>query len=131
VIIGGAFAPVVGSMVGDVIMPIVSLAVGKVDFSNLYLPLSDAGIQAMKDAITNHSAVPSLVEAKKLGAVLAYGNLINQFVNFLFLMMGVFVLIKIVNTLKKPEPAPLAPAEPPAPPADVVLLTEIRDLLKK
>jgi large conductance mechanosensitive channel len=118
-------------MVGDVIMPIVSLAVGKVDFSNLYLPLSDAGIQAMKDAITNHSAVPSLVEAKKLGAVLAYGNLINQFVNFLFLMMGVFVLIKIVNTLKKPEPAPLAPAEPPAPPADVVLLTEIRDLLKK
>jgi large conductance mechanosensitive channel len=129
VIVGGAFGPVVNSMVNDVLMPVVSLAVGRVDFGNLYLPLSKAGIEALA------AGQPmSLVDAKKLGSVLSYGNLITALVNFGFLMFAVFVLIKVVNTLRRkatePTPAP-TPVAPPEPSDEVKLLSEIRDLLKK
>lgn len=126
VILGGAFAPIVNSMVADVIMPAVSLGLGKVDFSNLYIPLSMKGIETVKAAMASGGKLPTLAEAKAEGAVIAYGNLLNAFVTFFFLMLGVFILVKIVNTLrrKKEEAAP-------EPTKTEVLLTEIRDLLKK
>jgi len=127
VIVGGAFGPVVKSFVDDIIMPIVSIPLGSVDFKNLYLPLSPKGIALLKDAVTAGAPVPTLEDAKKLGAVLSYGNLLNAFVAFLFLMLGVFILVKLVNTFKKKEEA--KPAAPAAPAPEVVLLTEIRDAL--
>lgn len=127
VIIGGAFGPVVKSMVDDIIMPIVSMPLGSVDFKNLYLPLSGGGIQKLRESIATGVPIPTLDEAKKLGSVLSYGNLMNAFVSFFFLMLGVFVLVKIVNTLKKKEEA--KPSAAPEPSREAVLLTEIRDAL--
>ncbi|HEY5893588.1 MAG TPA: large conductance mechanosensitive channel protein MscL [Chthoniobacterales bacterium] len=126
VIVGGAFGPIVKSMVDDVIMPFVSLGIGKVDFSNLYVPLSLNGVETVKNAVASGGKLPTLAEAKADGAVIAYGNLLNTFVTFFFLMLGVFILVKIVNTLrKKKEEAPAEPTKTEA------LLGEIRDLLKK
>ena len=128
VIIGGAFGPVVKSMVDDIIMPIVSMPLGSsVNFKKLYLPLSGGGIQKLREAIATGVPIPTLEDAKKLGSVLSYGNLMNAFVSFFFLMLGVFVLVKIVNTLKKKEEA--KPSAAPEPSREAVLLMEIRDAL--
>ncbi len=115
VIIGGAFGKIVDSLVNDVIMPIVGKIFGGLDFSNMYIPLNG---QEMGLA---------LVEAKKAGAVLAYGNFISIVLNFLILAFVIFQMVKMVNRMKKEAPPP-----PPAPtPDDIVLLREIRDALKK
>lgn len=115
VIIGGAFGKIVDSLVGDIIMPVVGKIIGNVDFSNMYIPLSgqEAGL--------------ALVEAKKAGSVLAYGNFISILINFLILAFVIFQLVKFMNRMKKAEP----PAPPAPTPEDVVLLREIRDSLKK
>ena len=119
VIIGGAFGLIVGSLVDDIIMPIVGAIFGGFDFSNYFLPLS------------SEVTAPSLVEAKKQGAVFAYGNFITVVINFLILAWIIFLMVKAVNNMRKrlereKEAAPAAP-----PPADVALLTEIRDLLAR
>ena len=114
VIIGGAFGKIVDSLVNDIIMPIVGKVIGNVDFSNMYV------------ALNNQTAGLTLVEAKKLGGVLAYGNFISILINFLILAFVIFQMVKMVNRMKKAEPA--APA---ATPDDIVLLREIRDALKK
>lgn len=115
VIIGGAFGKIVDSMVNDIIMPVVGKLFGGFDFSNLYI------------ALNGQSGELALAEAKKLGAVLAYGNFITIVINFLILAFIIFQMVKFMNGLKQAEPAP-APA---ATPEDIVLLREIRDSLKK
>ena len=116
VIIGGAFGKIVESVVGDLIMPVVSLFTGGLDFSNYYIPLAG-------------QTATTLAEAKKAGAVLAYGNFVTVALNFVILAFIIFMMVKQINRLKKETPA--APAAPPAPPEDVVLLREIRDALRK
>jgi large conductance mechanosensitive channel len=117
VIIGGAFGKIVDSLVSDIVMPIVGRIFGGLDFSNYYIPLSG-------------QTATTLVEAKKAGAVLAYGNFITVALNFIILAFIIFVMIKQINRLKRAEPA--APPPAPAPtPEDVLLLREIRDALKK
>lgn len=123
VIIGGAFGKIVTSVIDDLIMPVVGKAIGNVDFSNLYVPLSAA---IAPDA---NGAMPSLVDAKKLGAVFAYGNFITVLINFAILAFIIFMMVKAMNKMKRKEEAKPAPAA--AVPADVALLTEIRDLLAK
>ncbi|HEY0905840.1 MAG TPA: large conductance mechanosensitive channel protein MscL [Methylophilus sp.] len=117
VIIGGAFGKIVDSMVNDVIMPVAGKLFGGFDFSNLYLPLHDQPTDL------------TLVEAKKLGAVLAYGNFITIVLNFVILAFIIFQMVKFMNKLKTQEPA-AAPA-PTVTPEDILLLREIRDSLKK
>ena len=117
VIIGGAFGKIVDSLVGDVIMPIVGRIFGGLDFSNYFLALSG-------------QTATTLVEAKKAGAVLAYGNFITIMLNFVILAFIIFMMVKQMNRMKREAPA--APPAAPAPtPEDVVLLREIRDALKK
>jgi large conductance mechanosensitive channel len=118
VIIGGAFGKIVDSVVGDLIMPIVSKVFGGLDFSNYYVGLA------------GQAAGLTLEEAKKGGAVFAYGNFITILLNFVILAFIIFMMIKQMNRLKREAPA--EPPAPPAPPAeDIVLLREIRDALKK
>jgi large conductance mechanosensitive channel len=117
VIIGAAFGGIVTSLVGDVIMPLIGAATGGLDFSNYFIPLSKAVTQG------------NLVDAKKQGAVLAYGSFLTVTINFIIVAFVLFLVIRAINTLKRKEEA--KPAEPPKPSAEVVLLTEIRDLLKK
>ena len=118
VIIGAAFGAIVTSMVSDVIMPVIGAITGGLDFSNYYLPLS-AKVQAGL----------AYADAKKQGAVLGWGQFLTITINFLIIAWVLFLAIKGINKLQKPEPA--APAAPPEPPAEVRLLTEIRDLLKR
>jgi large conductance mechanosensitive channel len=115
VIIGGAFGKIVESMVADIIMPIIGAIFGGLDFSNYFLGLAKA--------VTN----PVLVEAKKQGAVLAYGSFLTVTVNFIIIAFILFMVVKAMNNMKKAEAA----AAPAAPPAQEVLLGEIRDLLAK
>jgi large conductance mechanosensitive channel len=117
VIIGGAFGKIVDSIVGDVIMPIVSKIFGGLDFSNYFIPLAG-------------QTAATLAEAKKAGAVLAYGNFITVSLNFLILAFIIFMMVKQINRLKREAPPP-APAAPAPTPEDVVLLREIRDALRK
>ena len=117
VIIGGAFGKIVDSIVGDVIMPIVSKIFGGLDFSNYFIPLVG-------------QTATTLAEARKAGAVLAYGSFITVSLNFLILAFIIFIMVKQINRLKREEPAP-APQAPPPTPEDVVLLREIRDALRK
>jgi large conductance mechanosensitive channel len=116
-VIGAAFGAIVSSLVNDIIMPLIGVAAGNLDFSNHFIPLSE------KVTATN------LADAKKQGAVLAYGNFITLTVNFLIVAFALFFVIRLMNQLKRREAA--KPAEPPKPSTEVVLLTEIRDLLKK
>ena len=127
VIIGGAFGKIVTAVIDDLIMPLVGKAIGNVDFSNLYVPLSDA-IQKVKDA-NGIEHWPALAEARKIGPVFAYGDFISILINFLILAFCIFMMIKAMNSMMKKEEA--KPAAPPAPSAEEKLLTEIRDLLKK
>jgi large conductance mechanosensitive channel len=117
VIIGAAFGAIVTSLVGDIIMPIIGAITGGLDFSNYYIPLS-AKVTAS-----------NLADAKKQGAVLAYGSFLTLTINFLIVAFVLFIVIRLMSQFKRKEAA--APAEPPKPSAEVVLLTEIRDLLKK
>jgi large conductance mechanosensitive channel len=118
VIIGGAFGKIVDSLVGDVIMPVVSKIFGGLDFSNYFVPLAG-------------QTATTLAEAKKQGAVLAYGSFITVSLNFIILAFVIFLMIKQINRLKRePEAAP-APAVPPPTPEDIQLLREIRDALKR
>lgn len=122
VIIGAAFGKIVDSMVGDLIMPIVSAIVGKVDFSNLFFVLGTA-----PDGIANN-----LDALKKAGVpVFAYGSFITILINFILLAFVVFMLVKNVNRMKARFEAEKAAEPPPAPPASELLLAEIRDELKK
>jgi large conductance mechanosensitive channel len=116
-VIGAAFGAIVSSLVNDIIMPLIGVAAGNLDFSNHFIPLSE------KVTATN------LADAKKQGAVLAYGNFITLTVNFLIVAFALFFVIRLMNQLKRREAA--KPAEPPKPSTEVVLLIEIRDLLKK
>ena len=120
VIIGGAFGKIVDSVVGDLIMPVVGLVFGKLDFSNLFIVLGNVppGTGTTLDAL------------KKAGVpVFAYGNFLTVAVNLVILAFIIFMMIKQINRLKRE--APPAPAAPVAPPEDIVLLREIRDSLKK
>ena len=121
VIIGGAFGKIVGSLVDDVIMPLVGAVVGNLDFSNLFVALGPipAGTAATL-AATKAAGVP----------VFAYGSFITVALNFLILAFIIFLMIKQINRLKAEQPAP-EPAEPPPTPEEVLLLREIRDNLKK
>ena len=114
VIIGGAFGKIVDSVVGDLIMPVVSKVFGGLDFSNYFVPLAG-------------QTAATLVEAKKAGAVFAYGNFFTIALNFIILAFIIFLMVKQMNRLKREAP----PAPPAATPEDVVLLREIRDSLKK
>ena len=118
VIIGGAFGKIVDSVVGDLIMPLVSKAFGGLDFSNYYIGLA------------GQAAGLSLVEAKKLGAVFAYGSFITVALNFLLLAFIIFVMVRQMNRVMARKEAPQAPAAPAPTPEDIVLLREIRDSLK-
>jgi large conductance mechanosensitive channel len=116
IVIGAAFTAIVNSLVKDVIMPPIGLLTGGLDFSNLFITLSGGHFD-------------TLAAAEAAGApVLRYGVFINAVINFIIVALAIFILIKQVNRFKRKEEA--APAAPPPPPADVVLLTEIRDLLK-
>jgi len=111
VIIGAAFGAVVNSLVGDIIMPSIGAITGGLDFSNYFTPLSakvTAGV---------------LADAKKQGAVLAWGNFLTLAINFLIIAFALFLAVKGINSLKKADP-------PAAPSKEVQLLTEIRDALK-
>jgi large conductance mechanosensitive channel len=117
VIIGSAFGKIVDSLVQDIIMPLVGKLVGGLDFSNYYIPLN------------NQNMHMTLAEAKKAGAVFAYGNFLTIVLNFLILAFVIFQMVRAINKARREEPAPaLAPA---APPEDVQLLREIRDALTK
>lgn len=119
VIIGGAFGKIVDSLVGDLMMPLFSRIFGGLDFSNYYLPLAG-------------QTATTLVEAKKAGAVFAYGNFITISLNFVILAFVIFLMVKQMNRMKREAtPAPAAPAAPAPAPEDVLLLREIRDSLKK
>ena len=115
VIIGAAFGKIVDSIVNDLIMPLVSKVVGGLDFSNYYIALS------------GQAAGLSLADARKAGAVFAYGNFITVALYFVILAFIVFMMVKQMNRLKKAAP----PAPAPATPEDVLLLREISDNLKK
>ncbi len=113
VIIGAAFGAIVNSLVNDIVMPIIGAATGGLDFSNYFIPLSSKVTAA------------SLAEAKKQGAVLAWGNFLTIVLNFLIIAWVLFLAIKGINRLKEePPPAAAAPSK------EVQLLTEIRDALK-
>ena len=117
VIIGAAFGAIVNSLVGDIIMPLIGAATGGRDFSNYFIPLKH-GIDA-----------GNLADAKKQGAVLAYGNFITLTLNFLIIAAVLFAVVRAMNQLKRrQETKPAAPAKPSR---EEELLTEIRDLLKK
>jgi large conductance mechanosensitive channel len=117
VIIGAAFGAIVTSLVGDIIMPIVGSITGGLDFSNYFTGLSKA------------VTAGNLADAKKQGAVLAWGNFLTLTINFLIVAFVLFMVIRAMSMLKRKDAA--APAAPPKPTREEELLTEIRDLLKK
>ncbi|MGE5490478.1 MAG: large conductance mechanosensitive channel protein MscL [Actinomycetota bacterium] len=113
VIIGAAFGKIVDSLVGDVIMPVVGKIVGNLDFSNYFIPLSG-------------QTATTLAEARRGGAVLAYGSFLSVCLNFLILAFIIFLMVRQMNRLRR-----RAPEAPKAPPEEIVLLREIRDSLKR
>jgi large conductance mechanosensitive channel len=116
VIIGAAFGAIVTSLVGDIIMPIIGAATGGLDFSNYFTPLAKS------------VTASNLADAKKQGAVLAWGNFLTLTLNFLIVAFVLFIIIRLINQLRRKNAE--KPAAPPAPTMDQQLLTEIRDLLK-
>ena len=119
VIIGAAFGGIVTSLVGDIIMPIIGAITGGLDFSNYFTGLSKA------------VTATNLADAKKQGAVLAWGNFLTLTINFIIIAFVLFMVIRFMNTLKRNDAATAAEAPPPKPTREEELLTEIRDLLKK
>ena len=121
IIIGAAFGKIVDSLVKDVIMPPIGLALGKVDFSNLFI--------VMKDGATA-GPYATVADAAKAGAVtLNLGLFANTLISFLIVAFAIFMTVKLINRLKREEAA--APPAPPGPSEEVMLLREIRDALKK
>ncbi|MGH9253139.1 MAG: large conductance mechanosensitive channel protein MscL [Vicinamibacterales bacterium] len=121
IIIGAAFGAIVTSFVGDVLMPIIGMFLGGVDFSNMFLMLREGATPG---------PYASLAAAKEAGGVaVGYGVLVNTIVNFLIVAFALFLLIKAMNATKKQQAA--APAPPPEPSKEEVLLTQIRDLLAR
>lgn len=118
IIIGIAFGAIVASFVGDMLMPILGLFVGGIDFSNQFLLLRQG---------TTPGPYPSLAAAKEAGAVaVGYGVFINAIVNFLIVAFALFLLIKVMNAAREPQAT-----APPEPSKEEVLLTQIRDLLAR
>jgi large conductance mechanosensitive channel len=115
VIIGAAFGGIVTSLVGDIVMPMIGAITGGLDFSNYFAPLSKA------------VTASNLADAKKQGAVLAWGNFLTLTLNFIIIAFVLFMVIRFINKLKRRDEA----APPPKPTRQEELLTEIRDLLKK
>ena len=113
VIIGAAFGGIVQSLVADVLMPIIGAVTGGLDFSNYFIPLS------------SKVTADTLVEAKKQGAVLAWGNFLSLIINFTIVAFVLFMVIRLMNQLVRTQAA-----KPTAPSRQEELLTEIRDLLK-
>jgi large conductance mechanosensitive channel len=121
IIIGAAFGAIVGSLVNDIMMPPLGLLLGRIDFSNLFVVLKGG---------STPGPYLSLAAAQAAGAVtLNYGQFINKIVSFLIVAFAVFLLVKGMNSLKRKQEA--KPAEPPKPTDEVVLLTEIRDALRR
>ena len=118
IVIGAAFGAIVASLVADIIMPIIGAVTGGLDFSNYYLPLT-AEVQAG----TPYAA------AKEQGAVLGYGQFLTAAVNFVIVAFALFLVIRAINRLKRKEDAKVDVPKSPEIPADVKLLSEIRDLL--
>ncbi len=118
VVIGGAFGKIVTSLVQDVVMPPINLLTAKVPFAELYLPLNEAAANAT-----------TLEEARPLG-IIAYGPFLNTLFQFFIVAICIFAIIRVINRIKREEEAKPKPA-PPAPTEEVVLLTQIRDALKK
>src|SRR5258705_11444816 len=116
VIIGAAFGGIVSSLVADIIMPIVGAITGGFDFSNYFVKLSPK------------VTADSLVEAKKQGAVLAWGNFVTIIINFVIIAFVLFLVVRLMNRLMRAEAA--KPTEPAKPTKEELLLTEIRDVLK-
>ena len=116
VIIGGAFGGLVNSIVADLLMPVIGLITGGIDFTNLYVQLSGAPVVSDLDA------------ARKAGATIAYGNFITLAINFLIIAFVLFLVVKVMNRLARKKEETPAPAEPSE---EVLLLREIRDNLKK
>lgn len=114
VIIGAAFGKIVESLVGDMFMPVLGAVTGGLDFSNYFIPLS------------SKVTVDSLIEAKKQGAVLAWGNFLTIAINFTIIAWALFLVVKGINRMKQQEVA-----KPSTPSRQEVLLAEIRDLMKK
>jgi large conductance mechanosensitive channel len=115
VIIGAAFGAIVSSLVGDIIMPVIGAITGGLDFSNYFTPLSKT------------VTAGNLADAKKQGAVLAWGNFLTLTLNFTIIAFVLFAVIRFINGLKRKDES----APPPKPTRQEELLTEIRDLLKK
>jgi len=119
IIIGGAFGKIVSSLVNDVIMPPIGKLMGNVNFSDLFINLD-----------STKGPFDSLAKAKEAGAaVIAYGQFINVVIDFIIVAFAIFMMVKLMNALKKKEEAKPAPAPVPTPTEN--LLTEIRDILKK
>jgi large conductance mechanosensitive channel len=119
IIIGAAFTGIVKSLVDDIVMPIVgAITGGGFDFSNYFLPLSSA------------VTAPSLAAAREQGAVFAYGNFITVLINFVILAFIIFLMVKAVNKMRLADEKKSADEAPSPPPADIQLLSEIRDILK-
>ena len=116
IVIGAAFGKIVSSFVADVIMPPIGLLIGGVDFSNLVIEIK-AAIPATADA------------AAKAAVTLNYGKFIQTMIDFVIISFAIFVVVKGINILKRKEAA--KPSAPPTPSAEVVLLTDIRDILQK
>ena len=117
IIIGAAFGAVVSSLVDDIFMPIIGLIIGGIDFSNLFVTLGDGEFATID-------------QAKEAGiATWNIGLFINAIIKFVIVAFALFILVKGINQMRRKEEA--VPEVPPAPPEDVKLLTEIRDLLKK
>jgi large conductance mechanosensitive channel len=119
IIIGAAFGKIVDSLVSDIFMPIIGAATGGLDFSNYFLPLS------------GNVTAQALDQAKAQGAVVAWGSFVTIAINFIVIAWVLFIVVKAMNRLRRTEDAKTGTADkPPEIPADVKLLTEIRDLLK-
>ena len=112
VVIGAAFGRIVDSLVGDLFMPVIGAITGGLDFSNHFIPLSSA------------VSADSLAEAKRQGAVLAWGNFITIAINFLIIACALFLVVKVINQVRHQEEQ-----KPTAPPRQEVLLEQIRDIL--
>jgi large conductance mechanosensitive channel len=113
IVIGAAFGNIVQSVVGDIFMPVIGAVTGGLDFSNYFLALSGS------------VSADNLADARKQGAVLAYGNFVTIAINFVIVAWALFLVVKLMNRLKRQ-----AEAAPAPPPRQEALLAEIRDLLK-
>lgn len=116
IIIGGAFGKIVSSIVSDIIMPPVGLLIGGVKFQNLKIVLKHAQTDVATGKVTDAVSIN-------------YGNFISTALDFIIVAFAIFLIVKLINSMKKKEEA--KPTPPPAPTKEEVLLTEIRDLLKK